>query len=297
LDFQQFATSTFGTRLWLSLGRAPLGPGHAVARLVTNVLHRRKRALVYGVIHANQSVVLGPSATPAQVDAAVGALLRHAGMAAFDLVHAVAGGEAAILRSIGLSDEFWPNIAAAQATGRGILICGGHLSNFNLGFLAFSLKGGFPMQILSAPMAGGGFRIVSDLRARGLLEETPVDASSLRKAIKRLRDGGVALIGVDWPLAALPDERITFFGRPANLPTGYARLAISGNAVLLPLGCRWLSGRGYIAMTAPHIDPPRTGDRESDALETAGRVLGVIEQWIRETPDQWLMYHRVWPEA
>jgi len=27
------------------------------------------------------------------------------------------------------------------------------------------------------------------------------------------------------------------------------------------------------------------------------RILAVMENWISETPDQWLMYHRVWPET
>jgi lauroyl/myristoyl acyltransferase len=27
------------------------------------------------------------------------------------------------------------------------------------------------------------------------------------------------------------------------------------------------------------------------------RLLAVIEKWIAEDPGQWLMYHRVWPEA
>ncbi|MCX7680708.1 MAG: hypothetical protein N2508_01860, partial [Anaerolineae bacterium] len=39
-------------------------------------------------------------------------------------------------------------------------------------FLRYSLEG-FPVQVLSAAMAGGGFRLLSELRDRGVLEETP----------------------------------------------------------------------------------------------------------------------------
>jgi lauroyl/myristoyl acyltransferase len=39
----------------------------------------------------------------------------------------------------------------------------------------------------------------------------------------------------------------------------------------------------------------RTGDRQQDLICNALRVLAVIQQWISETPEQWLMYYPVWP--
>ncbi len=47
-------------------------------------------------------------------------------------------------------------------------------------------------------------------------------------------------------------------------------------------------------MTCPPLELVRTGDRDRDARINAQQVLEVAEQWIRETPEQWLMYHPVW---
>ena len=73
--------------------------------------------------------------------AAVAAVLRHAGMSQYDVVHAIAYGEDAIINSVELRADFWPHFQAARATGRGIFLCGAHLSAFNLGFLSFALCG------------------------------------------------------------------------------------------------------------------------------------------------------------
>lgn len=297
MDFQQFVTTRFGTRLWMGLGKW-LSPsaGHALARVVTWSLWRRKDSRLYRTIYANQAGVFGPEATPEQIDQAVRAVLAHAGMTAFDLMHLDAQGDEAVLRSVEFGAEFWPNAEVAKATGRGLLVCGGHLSNFNLIVLAFALQG-IPVQVLSAGMAAGGSEFLHKLRGRGVLDETPIDSQSLRKALLHLRKGGVAATGIDWPLGASHDEMIPLFGRPARMPTGHIRLAMSSDAVLLPMACRWSPERGYYAVTAPHMTLECTGDRAADVQYNARRLLAVIENWIRETPDQWLMYHPVWPEG
>lgn len=295
MNFQQFVTTGFGTRLWMGLGKwLPPAAGHALAKVITGVLWRHKDASLYRILYANQAGVLGPAAPREQVDQAVRAVLAHAGMTAFDLMHLAARGEAAVQRSIRFGAEFWAHAEAARATGRGVFVCGCHLSNFNLAFLAFALQG-FPVQVLSSAGPVGGFALMHQMRARGALEETPIDSQSLRKAISRLREGGIAATGVDWPLGASHDDLIPFFGRPARLPTGHIRVAMSSGAVLLPMACRWSAAGGYHTITAPHLALELTGDRAADVLHNARRLLAVLEGWIRETPDQWLMYHPVWP--
>lgn len=296
MNFAQFATSEFGTRLWMSIGHVPPALGHAIARLITSVLSRRRHASIYRILSENQAAVLGPGATPEQLDLAVRRVLQHAGLTNYDLVRYVAQGEDALRQAIEFGPEFWPNLEAARATGRGVVVVGCHLSNFNLGFLGFALRN-IPVQVLSSANPVGGFQLMHELRARGLLEETPIDAQALRAAIRRLRGGGVAVTGVDWPVPTPEEERVPFFGRPSYAPTGHIRLAMSANAILWPIACRWTPERGYFVLSAPPMELELTGDRAADVTHNARRVLAVMERWIAETPDQWLMYHRVWPEG
>lgn len=301
MNFQQFAASTFGTRLWMALGRwLPPRAGHAFAALVTGILSRRRHSSLYRILYANQAGVLGPETPPERLHRAVAAVLHHAGFTAYDLMHMVALGEEAIRGAVTFGPEVWRDIEAARAGGRGVMICGVHLSNFNLAFLALAMQAEGPrqgevsVQVLSSAAPVGGFRLLRDLRARGVLEETPIDATALRAAVRRLRAGGLAVTGVDWPVGVPTEERVPFFGRPARLPTGHIRLAISAGAALLPVACRWDAARGYYVQTAPPLELELSGDRGADVLHNARRVLAICERWIAETPDQWLMYHPVW---
>ena len=88
----------------MALGRwLPTSAGHAFARTVTGVLARRRDTSLYRTMRANQAGVLGPDASPEQLDAATRAVLGHAGMTAFDLMHIMAQGEDAGLARCGLS--------------------------------------------------------------------------------------------------------------------------------------------------------------------------------------------------
>jgi hypothetical protein len=141
VNIQQFVTTEFGTKLWMALGRwLPTSAGHAFARTVTGVLSRRRDTSLYRTMRANQAGVLGPDASPEQLDAATRAVLGHAGMTAFDLMHIMAQGEDAVLRAVDFGADFWANVELLKATGRGVLVCGCHLSNFNLAFMGFAIK-------------------------------------------------------------------------------------------------------------------------------------------------------------
>jgi len=298
MNLQQFVTTEFGTRLWMALGRAlPPSAGHALARIVTAIVSRRRHASIYRILYDNQAGVLGRDTAPEILHQAVGNVLQHVGMTAYDLMHAVAQGQTAIRATISFDGEFWTNVNIAKAANRGEMICGCHTSAFNLALLAWATYDDAPVvRVLSPPGPAGGFKVMQELRAHPKVEDTPIDSQSLRSAIARLRGGGYVATGVDWPLAAAPDERVPFFGRPAHLPTGHIRLAISSNALLLPMACRWDPMSGYRAMAGEPMALELTGDRTVDVQHNARRILAVMERWIAAAPEQWLMYHRVWSE-
>lgn len=297
MTLQELITTEFGTKLWMALGRwLPPWAGYRLARLAVGIVSRRRNASIYRILHDNQAGVLGPDTPEPILHDAVRRVFEHVGRTAYDLMHGLAGGEARLREAVTLDAQVANHLQRAIATGRGVMICGCHTSNFNLGFLALSLRDEMPqIQVLAPPTMTGGFRVMHDLRASKKFLETPISIVSLKAATLRLRAGGMVATGVDWPPAAVGDERVPFFGRLAHLPTGHIRLAINAGAVLLPVACRWDADRGYRMMTAPHLELELTGDRGHDVQHNARRVLAVIERWIAERPEQWLMYYQVWP--
>jgi len=296
VNVQEFATSEFATRLWMGTGRLlPKRAGYKLAHVVAAALSGRRQSSLYRIMYGNQAGVLGPSAQPEEIHRAVRRMLDHAGMASYDLMHCVARGDDAINRAVDLGDDLSARFEAAQAGGRGVIVCACHLSNFNLAFMSLGLHR-IRIQALSAAKPKAGFRIMSDLRARGLLEETPISQPALREALTRLRRGELVGVGVDWPIDVPQAEWLPFFGQPARLPTSHIRMALASGAVLMPFACRWSDDRGYYLEMAPPLELVLTGDRAFDVRHNALRVLSVVEAWIAETPEQWLMYHSVWAE-
>ena len=116
------------------------------------------------------------------------------------------------------------------------MICGCHTSNFNLAFLAWSTYDDVPaVQVLSPPGPAGGFKVMQELRAQPKVQDTPIDGQSLRNAIARMRGGGYVATGVDWPLAAAPDEHVPFFGASPTCPPGTS----AWRSAATPCCCRW----------------------------------------------------------
>ncbi len=150
MNFQQLATTEFGTRAWLALGALPPRPGYAFARWLTRQLYRRKQGIVYRVLYDNQRRVLGPDATPEQVDLAVAAVLKHAGMTNYDMIRTVRRRRAGHRGLHRAGRRLLAELRRGAQPGRGVLICGVHLSNFNLGFLSFAIQGHTTIQALSA---------------------------------------------------------------------------------------------------------------------------------------------------
>jgi lauroyl/myristoyl acyltransferase len=88
---------------------------------------------------------------------------------------------------------------------------------------------------------------------------------------------------------------IPFFGRPARLPLGPARLALITDATVLLGACYWDPEEGYVLHVEGPIEMVDTGDRKADAIANTRRLAEVMETYIRARPTQWLMFHRLWP--
>ena len=87
---------------------------------------------------------------------------------------------------------------------------------------------------------------------------------------------------------------VDFFGRPACTGAGLAVLALRSGATVLPMFmARQKSGK-YKFILKPLVEISRTGDYEADLLENTQRFTKVVEDIVREYPDQWFWIHQRW---
>lgn len=87
---------------------------------------------------------------------------------------------------------------------------------------------------------------------------------------------------------------VTFFGRVCKVNSMVARLARSFDCPIYGARMIRLSGdRFRYELTGP-IDPPRDNSGKIDVARTMQLITLIVEEWIREHPEQWLWLHRRW---
>lgn len=121
-------------------------------------------------------------------------------------------------------------------------------------------------------------------------------AAGARPLIKELKAGRCIGMAMD----TRPDsgQPIPFFGREALTSTTAARLALRTGAALLPIRAERL---GDFRFRITVYDPPHCDEEslspDERAIELSRRVNRHFEDWIRETPDEWICLKRRWPKA
>lgn len=190
-------------------------------------------------------------------------------------------------------------LAEARAAGRGVVLVGGHLGNWEL--VGAALAGALPLQVLARSSYDPRWtRLIGRWREAAGVGSLWVDRpGALRRALALLRAGGAVGVLIDQPLRR-GGCLVPFFGRPAPTSTLAVALARATGAALLlawPLARRAAEGgRGggarFGAVTEVEVTPIATADGTEggrDALPQAmARLTALLEQRVRADPASWL---------
>lgn len=290
-----FFAKGWPTRLAFFLGKyLPPACGYPFVAALARTMATLKPDLYYDA-RANLRHVFRGAVSDKELDRAVYRLFRHAMRGYYELFHNVGRGELDVTRfrpPVTLDPAAKTYIEDALATGRGLMILGAHVSNFDLAWIGLSQHISVQMQALSLADPPPGFEFFNHLREKGNVLLTPIAPRSLRDAMARLRQGGIVLTGVDRPIGE-GDEPVEFFGATAYLPTGYIRIPLRTDALVMTMAARFENGE-YRVIGHPPMAMERTGDAERDIAHNVRRVLAQIEAFILHAPDQWMMFLPVW---
>lgn len=181
-----------------------------------------------------------------------------------------------------------------KSDGRGRILLGGHLGNWELQAFSYSVFYE-PISFLARKMDNPRIEeMVLAIRTR--FGNKQIDkANSATKIVRVLRGGGT--VGVLADINSHPKEGVfvPFFGIQACTISGVAMLAQRTNAAIVPAFAIWDEGKGKYFMVHDNIiEPANTGDRKRDIVETTALYAAATERVIRAYPDQWLWIHRRW---
>jgi KDO2-lipid IV(A) lauroyltransferase len=177
---------------------------------------------------------------------------------------------------------------AALDRGKGVVFATGHLGNWELSAYAHALLSS-PMGFVVRPLDNPLLDRLS-IRYRTLSGNRVISRrESVRPLIQVLRANQAVGILADQNTTEDRGVFVNFFGVPACVDAGLAKLAAHTGAAIIPGFAVWSDEEGrYILKFYPPIEA--SGDPLSDtqAVQTA------LELAIREYPEQWLWIHRRW---
>ena len=115
--------------------------------------------------------------------------------------------------------------------------------------------------------------------------------SVYRTLVQRLREGGLVCLVADRDLSATGLE-VSFFGEPARLPSGPARLAARTGALLVPAFPSFTPDGWAVTMGDP-VPVPGPGSRD-DVAKATQALADALAALIATAPHDWHMLQRVW---
>ena len=197
-------------------------------------------------------------------------------------------------------DESKKIFTEAISRGHGVILMVAHMDNWELSAMRV-ISDGFPLHVVYTPQRnqGGANDIITNIRTEteGMLLIGNKGAG-LREIFRALRSGGTVVIMQD--MDARRDGVLTnFLGLPASTHDGIVKLYQKFKCPVIPVRiARDSENPSRHSVTFTEI--------LSDRLDKNGRPFGedleaslelcnkVIENWIRETPGQWLWLMDRW---
>lgn len=181
------------------------------------------------------------------------------------------------------------------AQRKGLIVVAGHLANWEWMALAGPLVLGTPFSVVvkNNPMPRTE-RFLQNLRRR--TGNKLINSADVRGMFRTLQQSGcIALLGDQ--AAAAESVKVSFFGTAIPAFEGPARLALRTHAPMLFAVCKRQQQGGYTVrfIEVPYHDLP--DDTPESLQELTQRHTTLLEQAIREMPEQWVWQHRRWKNA
>ncbi|MFZ1036585.1 MAG: lysophospholipid acyltransferase family protein [Smithella sp.] len=181
----------------------------------------------------------------------------------------------------------------ALSQNKGALSIVAHFGNWELLTIAIPMLVR-PMYIvyrpLDSPVIDNMVEYVRTMHGNSLIPK----GGSGKKVLELLKEHQIIGILSDQNMAAYEGVFVDFFDRPACTGVGLAVMAMrSGSPVVPVFMARQKSGK-YKLIIKPFLKAVCTDDYEADLRVNTQRFTKIVEDVVREYPDQWFWFHQRW---
>lgn len=233
--------------------------------------------------------VLGPDTDPSSVARLTRQVFQQRLLNYYDLLRLPDFPAAEVNRRVtyeGLEHVEW-----LLAKKQGAVVTSGHVGPMELMIQALASLG-YPLLGITEHLKHERLqRYIMNLRTtHGLSLITT--GGSLLDVYRRVKRGEVLLSALDRD-STDTGRVVHFFGAPAWMPDGYARLAVRANVPLI-FGFCYRAGDGVRVRVFPPVYPNASLGKEEAVRDLVERMLRLLEEAIRAHPEQWHLSTPIW---
>ncbi len=191
----------------------------------------------------------------------------------------------------------YENLQKALKDPNGAIFFGGHIGNWEISAAALYIQHNYAMDLsYRAPNNPWADRLLYRARTlNGRIKAHPKSRRGGKKMIDAVKNGGTLGILIDQKYNE--GIRLPFFGIEALTNPFFVQLAQKYKSSLVPARVTRLNGANFsvtVHSALKLFDDDGTPRPVADIVIEAQKIL---ENFIRETPEQWLWMHRRWPVA
>jgi Kdo2-lipid IVA lauroyltransferase/acyltransferase len=186
------------------------------------------------------------------------------------------------------------NYEQAHARGKGVLFLTAHFGGWELSAFTHSLHGHWMHVVVRAMDNVYLDRLIRRYRTMHGNQVVEKD-DFVRGLLAAMKAGEVVGILMDTNMTPPQGIFVDFFGIPACTASGLARIALRTDAAVVPTFTIWDADlKKYRLRFDPAVDLVRSGDLEADIHANTQKFTTIIEEYVRNYPEQWLWVHRRW---
>lgn len=197
-----------------------------------------------------------------------------------------------LLRAHRITVEGEAAVQALAAGGGPALMVSAHLGNWEVLPAAASAYGLSIASVYRPPNNPWADRLLA--RVRPGIRIAKGSAHAGRDILAHLRKGGVVGMLIDQKLNQ--GISVPLLGLPAMTTPAPALFARRLGCPLIPVRVERLQGARFRVTVLPPLVLPPDLDGEALAAAVMADLNGLLANWIRARPEQWLWLHRRWPE-
>ncbi|MDQ3700291.1 MAG: lysophospholipid acyltransferase family protein [Chloroflexota bacterium] len=263
-----------------------------VGELLYWVLPHKRAAVL-----ENMTCVLGPDASPAAVRHIARRSFRNFAKYLAEFTH-LPRWTAPDLERLIASATGWEHVDDAVSDGKGVIFVTPHFGNWDIAAWYFGQR--YPFAAVVEPLRPPELdALVQGWRRMKHIQTIPL-AGAVRQVLRLLHQGGLVGLVVDRPTHAQENGvAVRFFGEYTRVPAGAARFALRTGAPVVASGVWRTPQNTYTAFALPPLRFTPSGtphERDTDEAQAMQRIMDDIETIIRQHPDQWYMFRRMWPQ-